>query len=79
MTATSANRSGMSAPSTARELRAQLGDSLDALIDGGRLPDPTGSTVLDLTQDPPTLLRPGPIPFEALHAFLEGNVQSSVA
>src|SRR5262249_8556616 len=60
ITATSANRSGMPAPITAQEVRDQLGDSVDALVDGGVLPSPGGSTLLDLTVDPPVLLREGP-------------------
>lgn len=79
LTATSANRSGMPPAVTAAEVRAQLGDSCDALIDGGALPSRVGSTLLDLTLDPPVLLREGPISFESLHEFFEGRIRREVA
>jgi L-threonylcarbamoyladenylate synthase len=76
LTATSANRSGMAAAITPEEVLAQLGTSLDILIDGGRLPVRSGSTILDLTVDPPVLLREGPVTFERLNNFLEGNIRN---
>src|SRR5262249_15582461 len=60
VTATSANRSGMPSPVTAEEVHRQLGDSVDALVDGGVLPSSAGSTLLDLTAELPVLLREGP-------------------
>lgn len=79
VTATSANRSGMPAGVTAGEVRAQLGESIDALIDGGELPARGGSTLLDLTADPPVLLREGPISFARLQEFLNGRIRKHVA
>lgn len=61
ITATSANRAGMPSTVTAAEVRDQLGDSIDILIDGGTLPSRGGSTLLDLTEVPARLLRAGPI------------------
>jgi L-threonylcarbamoyladenylate synthase len=75
ITATSANRSGLPAPITAEEVRAQLDESVDALIDGGELPSRSGSTVLDLTSGMPVLLREGPISFESLQRFFEGKIR----
>jgi L-threonylcarbamoyladenylate synthase len=75
ITATSANRSGLSAAVTADEVRTQLGDSIDALIDGGELPARGGSTMLDLTADPPILLREGPVSFETLQRFFGGQIR----
>jgi tRNA A37 threonylcarbamoyladenosine synthetase subunit TsaC/SUA5/YrdC len=43
------------------ELREQLGESVEVLIDGGELPTRGGSTLLDLTATPARLLREGPI------------------
>ena len=74
ITATSANRSGMPSSVTVAEVRAQLGDTVDVLIDGGRLPHRQGSTLLDLTVDPPVVLREGPISFEILHEFFHGRI-----
>lgn len=79
LTATSANRTGMAAAVTAEEVNAQLGDSCDALIDGGRLTARGGSTLLDLTVEPPVLLREGPISFESLHEFFEGRIRRQIA
>jgi len=79
ITATSANRSTLAAAVTAQEVRDQLGESVDALIDGGVLPGRGGSSLLDLTSDPPVLLREGPISFESLHEFLGGKVRRKLA
>jgi len=61
ITATSANRSGLPSAVTIAELREQLGESVELLIDGGELPTRGGSTLLDLTETPARLLREGPI------------------
>jgi len=61
ITATSANRAGMPSTITASEVRKQLSDSIDMIIDGGTLPSRGGSTLLDLTAVPARLLREGPI------------------
>jgi L-threonylcarbamoyladenylate synthase len=79
ITATSANRSGMPSTVTADEVRAQLGDSVDALVDGGLLPSRTGSTLLDLTSDPPAVLREGPVTFEQLQEFFKGRIRRNIA
>lgn len=79
ITATSANRSGLPAAITAQEVTHQLGDSIDVLVDGGTLSVRRGSSLLDLTCDPPILLREGPISFEHLHEFLGGKVRRQVA
>ena len=75
ITATSANRSGLPSAVTAEEVRDQLDESVDALVDGGRLPSPGGSTLLDLTVDPPVVLRDGPVSFENLKEFFEGRIR----
>ena len=79
ITATSANRSSMASAVTAAEVRGQFGASLDALIDGGTLPARGGSSLLDLTSDPPVLLREGPISFESLSDFFGGKIRRQVA
>ncbi len=75
ITATSANRSGLPSAITAEEVRAQFDESLDALIDGGTLPSRGGSTLLDLTVEPPVLLREGPVSFESLQQFFDGKIR----
>ncbi len=59
---TSANLSGQPAALTADEVRQQLGDRVDLIIDGGRSPGGKESTVLDITQEPPVVLRQGIVP-----------------
>jgi L-threonylcarbamoyladenylate synthase len=79
ITATSANRSGLPTAVRAEEVRAQLDNSIDALIDGGTLPARSGSTLLDLTGDLPVLLREGPISFERLYEYFRGRIRRQVA
>jgi L-threonylcarbamoyladenylate synthase len=70
----------MPAAITAAEVRAQLDDeSMSALIDGGSLPSRSGSTVLDITSDPPMVLRDGPVTFEKLADFFKGQLRRQVA
>jgi L-threonylcarbamoyladenylate synthase len=61
ITGTSANLSGAPDPATAEEVHKQLGSRVDMIIDGGRCPIGVSSTILDLTTDPPTILREGAI------------------
>lgn len=71
LTATSANLSGHTPALTAEEVADQLGGSIDLIIDGGRCRGGTGSTVLDLTSDPPLVIREGPVPSKILASFWE--------
>jgi L-threonylcarbamoyladenylate synthase len=79
ITATSANRRGMPSSVSADEVREQFGDSLEALVDGGQLPSRGGSTLLDLTLDPPVVIRQGPVSFERLSKFFKGRIRRQVA
>jgi L-threonylcarbamoyladenylate synthase len=56
---TSANISGQPAALTADEVRQQLGRRVDLIIDGGTCPGGRESTVLDITREPPVVLRRG--------------------
>ena len=75
ITATSANKSGQPSTATADQARAQLGMDLEMLIDGGVLTAPQGSTLIDLTQTRPTIVREGPVSRMALAEALNGNIQ----
>jgi L-threonylcarbamoyladenylate synthase len=70
ITATSANISGKGECSTAAEISQNLGDKIDAIIDGGRTRGGMGSTILDMTSDPPAIIREGAIPASLILATL---------
>lgn len=70
LAATSANISGHSSPVTAQEVAEQLGDRIPLILDGGPAPGGIASTVVDLTQSPPRILREGPIGREELASLL---------
>jgi L-threonylcarbamoyladenylate synthase len=74
--APSANRSGHLSPTTAGHVEACLGDRVDAILDGGPCAIGLESTVIDLSDDSPTLLRPGGITREALEAVI-GTIEVS--
>ncbi|MBI2953961.1 MAG: threonylcarbamoyl-AMP synthase [Chloroflexi bacterium] len=67
---TSANRSGRRSPTTAEEVRSELGGLIEVILDGGRTPGGTESTVIDLTRAVPTVLRAGAIPVYELELAL---------
>ena len=62
ITATSANLSGKDECTRADEVIQAIGDQIDAVIDGGQTPGGSGSTIIDVTTDPPAILREGVIP-----------------
>ena len=68
ITGTSANKSGGPDPRTAADVRSQLGEMVDLVIEGGGLPAGQPSTVLDLTGPSPRIVRAGAISKEALEA-----------
>lgn len=61
LTGTSANLSGRSGLRTAGEVLRELGDSLDLILDGGPATEGRPSTVVDVTEEPPRLIRQGAI------------------
>ncbi|MSQ14976.1 MAG: threonylcarbamoyl-AMP synthase [Dehalococcoidia bacterium] len=67
LAATSANRSGRPSMTTARDVLNELGRCLDAVVDGGPAKLGRDSTVLDLTQSPPRILREGAISFDLIY------------
>ena len=68
--APSANRSGRPSPTRAEHAREDLEGRIELILDGGPTPIGVESTVLDMTTQPPTLLRPGGVTLEALRACL---------
>jgi len=66
LTGTSANRAGFPPCRDAGAVRATLGNDLDAVVDGGPTVGAKPSTVLDLVDDCPRILRHGAIEARAL-------------
>jgi len=64
--APSANLAGKPSPTTAQHVYEDLNGRIDAIIDGGATRIGVESTVVDLSVDPPMLLRPGGTPIEEL-------------
>jgi L-threonylcarbamoyladenylate synthase len=62
VTGTSANTSGQPATLTADEVGQQLEGKIDLIINGGRCPGGKESTIVDITGEPPMILRQGIIP-----------------
>ncbi len=65
---TSANRSGEPETYEADDVLIAFADTdlVTAVVDGGRVPGGVASTVLDVTADPPRVLREGPVTRERL-------------
>jgi L-threonylcarbamoyladenylate synthase len=70
ITGTSANLSGQPGTLTAREVFQSLGESLDAVLDGGKTAGGPGSTVLDVSDPPPRIIREGMISRSELSLFV---------
>ena len=61
VSAPSANTSGRPSPTTAEHVLEDLGGKIDMVIDGGSVEIGLESTILDMTVEPPMILRPGAI------------------
>lgn len=77
LAAPSANRSNRVSPTTAEHVRDELGTSVAMILDGGPCRVGIESTVLDLTTDLPTLLRPGAITAAMIEEVIETPVYLS--
>jgi L-threonylcarbamoyladenylate synthase len=70
--APSANLFSRPSPTTAQHVLEDLRGRVDVVLDAGPSAIGIESTVVDLTADPPALLRPGGVPAEELAARLPG-------
>jgi L-threonylcarbamoyladenylate synthase len=68
---TSANVSGLPEARDAEEIRDQLGDVLDLILDGGAAHGGPASTVVDCTTAIPRVLRIGEVPLERVTQILD--------
>jgi L-threonylcarbamoyladenylate synthase len=72
--APSANRFGRVSPTTAEHVRADLGDEVDLILDGGPCTVGVESTIVDLSGKEPAVLRPGGLAVEELERVLGRRV-----
>jgi L-threonylcarbamoyladenylate synthase len=70
LAAPSANRFGRVSPTTADDVRADLGDDVDLVLDGGPCDVGLESTIVDCSGDDPVILRLGGVPVERIEAIL---------
>ncbi|WP_347988331.1 L-threonylcarbamoyladenylate synthase [Methylomonas sp. AM2-LC] len=75
--APSANRFGHISPTQAGHVAEELGDSVDCILDGGPCSVGVESTIIDLTDTHPTLLRPGRITRSQLKNVLHTEIRLS--
>jgi L-threonylcarbamoyladenylate synthase len=68
--APSANLFSRPSPTTAQHVLEDLAGRVDLILDGGPTTIGLESTVVDLTVDPPRLLRPGGVPVETLRVLV---------
>lgn len=68
--APSANTSGRPSCTTAQSVLEDMGGKIEGVVDGGPCAVGVESTILDLTCEPPRLLRPGGLPVEALEQLI---------
>ena len=73
--APSANRFGKVSPTTAAHVRADLGEDVDLVLDGGASEVGIESTIVDFSGEAPVLLRPGRITRQELEKVLGALVQ----
>ena len=76
LAAPSANLSNQISPTNAAHVRAQLDGKIPLIVDGGQSQVGIESTVLDLTSEPPRILRPGMIHAESL-AAVGGEIEKA--
>lgn len=76
--APSANASGRPSPTIAAHVLDDLGGRVDLILDGGPTSIGIESTVLDLTTEPPMILRPGAITREMLTEII-GRVDQAAS
>ncbi len=68
--APSGNASGRPSPTTAAAMLEDMDGKIDAILDDGACAVGVESTIIDLTVDPPRLLRPGGVTLEELEEAL---------
>ncbi|HEX9990235.1 MAG TPA: L-threonylcarbamoyladenylate synthase [Chloroflexia bacterium] len=72
LASTSANLSGQPDALDAGQVAGYFGESIDIIVDGGRVQGGVPSTVVDCTVEPPAILRQGAVSEAAIRALLKG-------
>jgi L-threonylcarbamoyladenylate synthase len=72
--APSANRFGRVSPTSAADVRAELGDDVDVVLDDGPCAVGVESTIVDCTGDAPVILRPGGVTRERIESVTGARV-----
>ena len=70
VSAPSANKSGRPSPTRAEHVAEDLGGIIEMIIDGGTVDIGVESTILDMTVEPPMILRPGAITKEMIEEVI---------
>jgi L-threonylcarbamoyladenylate synthase len=70
ISAPSANTSGRPSPTTAQHVAEDLDGKIDMILDGGAVDIGVESTIVDMTVEPPMILRPGAVTKEMLEACI---------
>lgn len=73
LTSTSANISDGPNISDPQELFETFAGKVDLIVDSGKIPASKGSTIIDLTLDPPQILRDGDVDSKTLKEFIDGH------
>ena len=73
--ATSANLSGEAAAISGEVVKQQIGDSVDGIIDQGLIVGGIASTIVDVSQESPKLIRSGAISTSELARALDGDLE----
>ena len=75
LAAPSANRSGKPSPTKAAHVAEDLNDIIPYIVDGGTTGIGIESTVLDVTHEPPVILRPGGVTKEMLEEVIGAVIE----
>jgi len=79
LAAPSANRFGRVSPTTAQHVRDELGDAVPLVLDGGACQVGIESSIVDLSQGAPVLLRPGMISRREIEAVIGRPVREAAS
>jgi len=78
VSAPSANTSGRPSPTSAAHVAEDLAGKIDMILDGGSVDIGVESTILDMTAEPPLILRPGAVTKEMMEEVI-GEVTVDMA